>query len=129
MYQSFKNMPMILKFITVHAIACFIFFVAAVIPGTPITYNGEVMASQELWAHGVGLHIVAIGIAMPVMGMLFLQRWLYSRQLYSITFIFLMVFPFVLWQELYSAIFSAVISCVIITYLFLNRQACAYFSS
>ena len=129
MYQAFKEMPTLLKFITVHALACFVFFVAAVIPGIPITFNGEVMESQELWAKGIGLPTVAIGLAMPALGVLFLRRWQYCRQLYSVVLVSVMVVPVILWQELLSIIFGAVLSCAIIGYLFINRQSRAYFGS
>lgn len=129
MYQAFKEMPTLLKFITVHALACFVFFLAAVIPGIPITFNGEVMTSQQLWAKGVGLPIVVIGLAMPVIGVLFLRRWKYCRQVYSVALMSVMVVPFMLWQELASVIFGVVLSCAIIGYLFINGQARAYFSS
>ena len=129
MYQAFKEMPTLLKFITAHALACFVFFLAAVIPGIPITFNGEVMESQQLWAKGVGLPTVATGLAMPVIGVLFLRRWQYCRQVYSVALVSFMVVPFVLWQELPLIIFGVVLSCAIIGYLFLNGQARAYFSS
>jgi hypothetical protein len=129
MYQAFKVMPTLLKFITVHALACFIFFLAAVIPGIPITFNGEAIESQQLWAKGFGYPTVAIGLAMPVIGVLFLRRWQYCRQVYSATLVSVMVIPFVLWQELPSIIFGAVLSCAIISYLFINGRVRAYFSS
>jgi hypothetical protein len=129
MYQAFKEMPTLLKFMTVHTLACFVFFLAAVIPGIPITFNGEVMESQQLWAKGVGLPAVAIGLSMPVIGILFLQRWQYCRQVYSVALVSVMVVPFVLWHEQPSIIFGVVLSCAIIGYLFINGKARAYFSS
>jgi hypothetical protein len=106
-----------------------VFFLAAVIPGIPITFNGEVMESQQLWAKGVGLPTVAIGLAMPIIGVLFLRRWQYCRQVYSVGLVSVMVVPFVLWQELPSIVFGVVLSCAIIGYLFINERARAYFSS
>ncbi len=129
MYQAFKEMPILLKFMTVHALACFIFFLASVIPGIPISFNGEVMESQQLWAKGVGLYAMVIGLVMPVIGVLFLRRWQYCRQVYSVALLSVLVFPFVLWQELTSVIFGVALSCAIIGYLFINGQARAYFSS
>jgi hypothetical protein len=129
MYQAFKEMPTLLKFITGHALVCFVFFVAAVILGVPIAFNGEVLESQELWAKGVGLPTVAIGLALPVVGVLFLLRWQYCRQVYSLILVAVMVAPYVIWREVSSLIFGLVLSCAIIGYLFLNGKVRAYFRS
>ena len=129
MYQAFKDMPTPLKFLTTHALACFALFLAAVIPGIPITFHGEAMESQEIWAKGAGIPTVAVGLAMPVMAILFLLRWQYCRQLYSVVFVSSMIMPFLFWQELSKVMFGMVISCAIVGYLFMNRQARAYFSS
>ena len=129
MYQAFKDMPIPLKFITAHALVCFVFFVVVVIPGISITFNGEVMDSSELWARGLGLPTVAIGLAMPIMGVLILKRWQYARQFYALLILSVLVAPYVVWQEPVSAAFGVVLSCATIGYLFINRRVCAYFSS
>jgi len=129
MYQAFKDMPTLIKFFTGHALFCFVFFLAAIIPGIPITFNGEVMESQDLWAKGVGLPTAVVGLAFPIAGILILRRWPYCRQLYSVILLSVLVGPYVFWQELASVVFGAVLSSAIIAYLFLNGQARAYFSS
>ena len=129
MYQAFKEMPTLLKFITTHALVCFVFFLAVVIPGIPITFNGEVMESQELWAKGLGLPTMAVGLSLPVAGILILRRWKYCRQLYSAILLSVLVGPYVYWQEVSSLVFGVVLSCAIIGYLFLNSLSRAYFSS
>jgi len=110
MYQAFKDMPTLLKFITAHALVCFVFFLGVVIPGIPITLNGEVMESQEAWGKGLGLPIAAIGLIMPVLGILILKRWQFSRHLYGIILFSVLVAPYVVWQELVSAAFGVVLS-------------------
>lgn len=129
MYQAFKDMPTLLKYITGHALVCFVFFLAVVIPGIPITFNGDVMESQELWEKGLGLPIAAIGLIMPVVGILILKRWQYSRHLYGLLLVSVLVAPYLVWQEPVSVAFGIVLSCAIIGYLFINRKARAYFSS
>lgn len=129
MYQAFREMPTLLKFITAHALVCFVFFLAVVIPGMPITVNGEVMESSELWSIGLGLPTAAVGLAMPVVGVLILKRWQYSRQLYALILVSVLVVPYLVWQQLVLALFGVVLSCAIISYLFINRKARAYFSS
>ncbi|MES9826358.1 MAG: hypothetical protein ABW127_18205 [Candidatus Thiodiazotropha endolucinida] len=77
MYQAFKEMPTLLKFITAHALFCFMFFMAVVIPGIPITFKGELMEFYDLWEGG--LPTAAMGLSMPVVGVLLLKRWQYAR--------------------------------------------------
>lgn len=129
MYQAFREMPTLLKFITAHALVCFVFFLTVVIPGIPITVNGEVMESSELWSRGLGFPTAAVGLAMPVVGVLILKRWQYSRQLYALSLVSVLVAPYLVWQQLVLALFGVVLSCVIISYLFINGKARAYFSS
>ncbi|SCZ54426.1 hypothetical protein SAMN03097708_00968 [Thiohalomonas denitrificans] len=129
MYQAFKDMPPFLKFLTVHALACIFIFLAVVIPGVPITFEGEVMESSDLWTRGLGLPTAFIGLAMPVAGGLFLKRWRYSRQLYAGLMVSVLVAPYVIWQQLLPAVFGVITSCAIIAYLFINQKARAYFGS
>ncbi len=129
LYQVFKKIPILLKFFTGHALVCFLFFLAAVIPGIPITYNGEVIESQELWAKGVGLQTAAMGLVMPLAGILILMRWQYCRQFYAVSLWWVLASPYVFEQELAPLVFGAVLPFVITGYLFINVQARAYFSS
>ncbi|MCU7944386.1 MAG: hypothetical protein KZQ87_17095 [Candidatus Thiodiazotropha sp. (ex Cardiolucina cf. quadrata)] len=129
MYQAFKEMPTLLKFITAHALFCFFFFFAVVIPGISITFNGELMEASDLWERGLVLPTAAMGLSMPIVGLLFLKRWQYARHIYSLLFISVMVTPYVYWQQLPAIVFGIVVSFGIIGYLFINRRACEYFSS
>lgn len=128
MYQAFREMPTLLKFITVHALICFVFFLAVVIPDMPIMVNGEVMESSELWSRGLGM-LPAVGLALPVVGVQILKRWPYSRQLYTLILVSVLVAPYLVRLQLVLALFGVVLSCAIISYLFINEKARAYFSS
>lgn len=131
MYKSFKEMPIFLKFITAHALVCFLLFVAAVIPEIPIIFNDEVMETQELWEKGIGIrfHLAISGLAMPATGILILKRWHYARQFYALLLISLLVAPYIVWQDLISTIYGMVLAFSIIGYMFFHGQARAYFSS
>ena len=129
MYESFKKMPVFLKFITVHALACFVFAVMVLVPGMTITYNGEPMKSAELWDKGLALLIVFIGLSLPVAGVLLVKRSQYSRKFYSALLLLVMVVPYIYWQEYVSLIFGVAVSAAIIGYLFISGGVRAYFSS
>lgn len=129
MYQAFKEMPTLLKFITGHAFVCIVFFLAAVIPGIPISFDGQVMESKVLWAKGLGLPAVIVGLSLPVAGILILRRWQFSRHLYSAILLSALVGPYLYWQQVLSLVFGVVLSCAIIGYLFLNGQSRTYFRS
>jgi len=60
---------------------------------------------------------------------LILKRWQYSRQLYTLILVSVLVAPYLIWQQLVLALFEVVLSCAIISYLFINKKARAYFSS
>jgi len=129
MYQAFKDMPKLLKFITAHALVCAILFLAVVIPGFPIQFNGQAMESSDLWENGLAIPTAAVGIVMPALGILFLRRWQYARYLYALMIVSVLVVPYILWHQLAGAIFGFVASCAIIGYLFVNSGVRAYFNS
>lgn len=129
MYQSFKDMPIFLKFITAHALVMFMLFVATVVPGIPITFNGEVMESQELWAKSVGVFTALVGLMLPVCGILILKRLPYARHVYVLVISLVLVAPYVYWQELIGVAFGIVLITAVTIYLYKNGGVRAYFSS
>ncbi|MGD8515180.1 MAG: hypothetical protein PVF52_06175, partial [Granulosicoccaceae bacterium] len=82
LFSEFKQMPILLKFFTAHALACFLFLIAALIPGIPFNFNGEVISFNEIWSSGVGIFTVYVGLVMPLCGWLMLNRKAYSRIIY-----------------------------------------------
>lgn len=129
MYQAFKDMPKLLKFITAHAFFCAVFFLAVVIPGIPIRFNGQLMESSDLWKSGLALPTAAVGLAMPLAGVLLLRRWQYARYLYVLFFVSLLIAPYLYWHQLVQALFGTALSCGVIGYLFINKAVRAYFNS
>lgn len=129
MIKAFWEMPTILKFLTAHALACFLFVIGLVIPGSPMSFNGVPVESQEFWDKGYALPTFIIGIIMPLLGVSLLKKWVYSRHIYSVVFVLVLVAPYVYWQEIESTIFGVVLSAMVIGYLFINGKVREYFNS
>jgi len=127
MYDAFQKMPIILKFLTVHATACFFFFVAAVIPGIPFSFNGEVMSYTETWSSGAGMFTVYIGLAMPFCAWLMLKRKTYSRQIYLFVLISVLIAPYLYWKDFTSIIFGVILTILIAGYMFGKPSVRSYF--
>ncbi|WP_299599701.1 hypothetical protein [uncultured Microbulbifer sp.] len=129
MYQAFSEMPTLLKFLTAHALVCIYLLLAVFVPGIPISFNGVAMGTAELWESGLAISTALVGLLMPVSAVLFLWRWKYSRQTYSVLLAAVMIIPFALMRQVPSIIFGACLTAVILGYLFFNSGVRAYFRS
>ena len=129
MIRSFFNMPLMLRFITAHAILCFAFFIAVLIPGIPFQIDGKVVSKNEVWASGIGASVVILGLLMPTTGILLLKRWRYSRELYSTILGVTLILPYAIWSDLIGMVFGIVMTIVISCYLFINKNVRAYLAS
>ncbi len=128
MYKAFKDMPVLLKFITMHSFASLVLFLDAIIPGIPLFINGEDLNPHELWSRGLGELQVVFGISMPLVGFLFLKRWHPARLVYILLIsCVLVVFPYVHLQDFAITIFGVILTCIMIVYLFFNKKVNAYF--
>lgn len=128
LFDSFKNMPIILKFLTMHAIACFMFFLLAVIPGVPFTFNGQEMTFSELWSSGLGFLAILVGISMPIGGYLLLTRKPYSRLLYLLALSTGLVVPYLFIRDYQMAIVGVISGVLIAGYLYYMPSSKAFFS-
>jgi len=128
MYETFKKMPTILKFLTAHALVCFIFLLAAIVPGIPISVNGQEMTITELWSRGFGYPIIFIGVAMPICALLMLKRVKYSRLIYLVILSSSLILPFIYMQEIFSILFGIALTTAIGVYLYGKSTVRSYFS-
>jgi hypothetical protein len=91
-WENFKSMPTLLKFLTAHAFICFVFLIGSIIPHGYFSINGRPVSFSEWWSSGAGLLCSLIGIVFPVLGYLFLVRARYARGLYVAAFVALSAF-------------------------------------
>ena len=128
MFSSFKEMPTLLKFITAHALICLMFFVISIRPNMPITFNGEDATVKEVWEAGYGLHLVAIGIIMPICGVLFLKRSKYSRPLYLIATFIGLVLPGLVQGQIELLLFGVIFFSMVLWYLYFKESVREFYN-
>jgi len=85
MKENFISMPIILKFITGHAIACFMLFIGSVIPHDSFNINGQSVTYYEWWASGAGIGASSIGLLFSFAAWHILNKSKYSRHIYILT--------------------------------------------
>jgi hypothetical protein len=82
MWQNFKEMPFLLKFLTFHSACCIFLFIFSVVPISDYFINGVEVSYSEWWGSGVGLVTTIFGLVMPYAGYLFLHKHKYAREMY-----------------------------------------------
>ena len=129
MWENFKSMPMVLKFLTFHALMCFSLFLVAIIPRDYFVLDGRHVSYGEWWSSGVGPLIAAVGLAMAMAGVLFLAKRSFGRLIYLATFGGSLTVPFLLSRDFLPAAIGAVAAAAMWAYLFRNPAVRAYFTS
>lgn len=127
--SKFKEMPIMLKFITAHALACVLFLVAALVPGIPFYFNGKEMTFSEVWYSGIGVFTIYVSIAMPVCGVLILKRVSNARVIYLAVLCSVLIVPYIYWKNTEGIIFGVATACFIAAYMFGMPSARNYFAS
>ena len=128
MWLNFKVMPMLLKFITGHAIFCVVFVMSA-IPGGTFKINGQVVSHSEWWSSGAGPFALVLGILMPITGVLLLQKSRYARPAYIAVASLALVLPYLFMGQLVSAFIGFVVVGLLALYLYFRRTVLHYFAS
>ena len=128
MWENFKSMPLILKFLTAHAIACAGFLVGSVIPHNSFLINGRSVTYVEWWSSGTGVYASVLGMLMAIAGFLLVTKNPFSRQIYLGVLSLGLVTPYFLFGEHWSSLFSLVIVIMIAAYLLLKGSVKEYFA-
>lgn len=79
MWANFNSMPKLLKFLTVHAAFCIVFFIGSVIPNNSLSINGQHVTYAKWWSCGAGLFASLIGLAGPFVAWSLLSKWQHAR--------------------------------------------------
>ena len=82
LWTNFKRMPLILKFLTVHALACLFFFLSSAFPHNLFSVDGRSISFSEWWNTGAGISGSILGTFLPLSGYLFLKRAKLARPFY-----------------------------------------------
>ena len=128
MWENFKSMPTLLKFLTAHAIACIFFLIGSVFPHDSYVIHGRPVTHAEWWSSGVGVYGSVLGVLMASAGVLLVLRHPFSRPFYLGIFSLGMTTPYFLFGEHWSSLFSLLVAGLIGAYLYLNTAVKAYFS-
>jgi hypothetical protein len=137
MIDNFKQMTMLLKLLTLSAIAPLLFAANSMFPNTVLVVFGKSIASSTWWASGAGSVALFVAILTSCSAVLMLRRARYAR----LTYIFALVattvsVPFVAHvTETHESTFvstSLAVDCVltalIAIYLYSSRSVQAYFA-
>ncbi len=133
MWTNFKDMPFLLKLMTLHALTAIIMILGA-LPGGSHILNGQAVTYQEWIRSGTGVTSIVNAVLLPLCGVLFLRKQSRSRHLYlgvlivnlALTFFF---FDFGLFGPsiIYFYAVSAALIAGIGAYLFSRRPVKEYF--
>jgi hypothetical protein len=129
-------MPGFLKFLTVMALACIIFIISTLLPGS-VNIHGQIVSTRQWWSNGSG-YVLAISL-MPLCssGILMLRRVAHSRFLHIFGWVFSGIGAFVTMKindvmlsqrvEYAYAGFSIASTIVFAAYLYFNKDVRSYF--
>jgi hypothetical protein len=131
-------MPLILKFLTFHAILAILAILAlgATIPLPYGSFNidGKIVTYIEFWSSGAGFICLLIGIGFPISGYLFLKKHQFSRQFYLTIWFALIILQAVMQyfdnkNSVDTFLVGFILTLLIGVYLFWSKSVQIYFSS
>lgn len=79
MWANFTDMPKLLKFLTVQAAVCFVFFIMSVIPKDAFSIQGRHVGYAEWWSSGAGVFASLIGVIGPFVAWALMSKKSYAR--------------------------------------------------
>ncbi|MEP4889688.1 MAG: hypothetical protein ABJV04_06650 [Aliiglaciecola sp.] len=131
MFNSFKEMPSVLKVLTGMALFCILLLLKALIPGMfgTFSYNGEILEYPQIWERGFGVPLILIGSFMPMAGISLLWRLKFSRQFYCVVVALAILTPSLLAANYYALAFFAIIPSAITVYLFMSNKVRRYYGT
>jgi uncharacterized membrane protein len=83
-FQNFKAMPGILKWLTVVGVVPPLFLLGTLIPNGSINVDGKPMANSDWWSCGAGAVVAVLAIVMTVAEISLLRRSKYARPVFLI---------------------------------------------
>jgi len=117
-WGNFISMPLLLKLLTVHALSCVLGLINSVFPRGTLHLYGHAATYAEWWSSGAGVYFAALGIAGPIVGVLFLRKSRYCRQAYLGFLILALVVPYVAAGSPAHTLITVAVICTTMAYLY-----------
>jgi hypothetical protein len=132
-WPNFKSMPLVLKFLTIHALGSAILLIVSVIPHDSFSIDGTHVSYAEWWSSGAGIGASVTGLILPITGYLLLTKHPYARPSYVAALIIAFLSPiFMANSSKYGLEYfapSLVLVLAISAYLYLPKSVKVYFAS
>jgi len=127
-WENFKAMPRLLKFLTAHALACFFFLVVSVVPHGRFFVSGRPVSYAEWWSSGIGLFAFLVGLVGPATGVLLLRKSRFARPAYLGFLSLGLIVPYLLFGAPPMALAGAAAVCLAVAYLYKFPSTQQYFA-
>lgn len=124
MWINFKNMPVILKILTVHALACFLGLIFSVVPHGSFSIDGHIATYREWWSSGNGVRLSVVGIILPTSGYFMLKRITVSRVVYLGALTLALIL-----SDSTGLVPSMIFVLIVAAYLYIRKPVEEYFTS
>lgn len=122
-------MPILLKFLSAHALGCIVFVFASIFPFASFRIHDRYVTHSEWWSSGIGAYVSMFGTLMAIAGYLLVSRQRFSRHVYTAVVLLGLVAPSLKLGEPVAAIFGVAVTLVVAAYLFLKASVKKYFAS
>lgn len=133
MWENFKSMPLLLKFLTAHSIACFFFIIGSLIPHNSFSINGVHVSYAQWWQSGAGILTSFVGLILPFGGYLMLKQHRLARIIYLSALITSLTITYIPLKGKISFIEtfipSIILFILVACYLYFRKPVILYFCS
>lgn len=134
MLANFKQMPLVLKILTLSFIAGLAFLTETLVPGSTILVFGRNIAVRQWWASGVGAACVAVVVLLGLSSILMIRRAQIGRCVYVVGLVLGVVSLIVAGHTFESGhylvpaiVSNGVLTCVVACYLYFSANVRRYF--
>jgi hypothetical protein len=121
-------MPKLLRFMTAHALACFVFLAMSVIPNDSLSIDGHHVSYVEWWSSGFGLFASLVGISGVAAGWSLLSKRKIARATYLGFLALGMVLPYPFMGVPVYALIGVGVVAIAATYLYRSQKVRRYFA-
>jgi hypothetical protein len=129
MWSNFKAMPLLMKWVTAHALLCFGLLISSLVPHDSFSIDGHHVSYSEWWSSGAGPFASLLGVIMPFAAYLLLVRARCARITYLAALSIGLILPYIYWRQFGLASFGMFVIGLIGWYLYGKKTVQKYFSS